>query len=156
MLTQCPSIVLLGTAELKSVHLKLSTYDGPPTPRSLDYDLILRFFLMTLTSIIMARCVMPVRTVRLDEWRHLKELKLPNCQNTIPLLANVSKPRLTLLEFRDMGDRTDLEQRVPALTSMIRRFKTLTTLIIDLRRCLRSLLVLEELARAVRLTPMLS
>ena len=101
----------------------------------LDYSLFPCYFPSNLRRMSLVLVTLPTsQIVQLDSWSGLKGLKLLDCDNIIPTLLDFLSPRLTTLAFRDIHHGYSCNggrERFCALISMIRRFSTLETLIID-------------------------
>lgn len=124
-------IASLDYTKLEEVCLILE----PRKVQMQDYSLFHYYFPSNLRRMSLVLVTLPTsEIVQLDSWPGLKELKLIDCDNIIPALLQFLSPRLTALAFRDVHRAYSCErseERFRALISMICRFSTLETLIID-------------------------
>ncbi|KAG6999603.1 hypothetical protein G7Y79_00033g067910 [Physcia stellaris] len=103
--------------------------------RTLNHDLFPRYIPSTIQKLCLDCIWLPqTTTVQLDDWPCLTALSVLSCRNVRPMLASFNTPKLVSFiyqdEAKDEHNCTE-EERLLSVASMIGRFDTLQTLILD-------------------------
>lgn len=105
--------------------------------RRLDHDCFSRLLPISLRSITLVLVALPTdKTVQLQDWLNLSELRLFGCTTVAPMLADLRSHKLTTFMCRDhcssAVERNESGERLCAISSVLSRSKNLETLALDL------------------------
>ena len=150
-------VAVLEYIQLQHVSLTLGRgwddWSDEPRPRTLPFDLVQQFLPRNIRSMTLSLMALPKSqilrlgesihqrhrynyvniNIRVDSWPCLTNLALLNCYNISDMLFDFKSPKLTSLTFKDEDyiSSEPSRQRFEALVSMLSRFNTLETLIVD-------------------------
>lgn len=138
--TLCRNLLSTGiqSAQLREFTVKtplIEDWGDPSGLVLLDQEFLLSCTTTspTLVHISLSYCILPTRTILLDACPSLKKLTLLGCSNIGPVLDAFQGPKLTSLTIRDMTDFDGpSKQPVKEIASLLRRFSSLRTLILEL------------------------
>ena len=105
--------------------------------RHLDYDCFSRLLPTCLRSITLFMVALPKdKIVQLQNWVNLTDLRLYDCANVAPMLADLRSHKLTTFICRDQRvysvESNASAERLRAISSVLSRSKTLETLAVEL------------------------
>lgn len=120
--------------------------------RRLDHHLFPRYLPFNVRKVTLISVDMPrSKTVQLDSWPCLTELAFLSCHNVVPVLNDFRWPKLTSFVCRDgiLPTAEDPRERLPAINTMLARFETLRTLILELQEIEEDDPGIDHLARSL-------
>lgn len=132
-------LMLLDYSKLEQISLELERpwlkEEEVYEVRTLNHDLFPRYIPSNIQNLCLDSIWLPeATTVQLDTWPCLTALSVLSCRNVRPMLASFNTPKLVSFiyqdEAKDEHNCTE-EERLLSVASMIGRFNTLQTLILD-------------------------